>query len=68
MSIKCGSCRERHASVEDVKYCYAEARAQEEEMRALQAAEAGYERWLETRYSDVIRWEEEQERMGAFRF
>lgn len=36
--------------------------AAEDSFRAAAEAERGYERWLETRYHDVMMWEEEQER------
>lgn len=48
-SIKCGSCGDKHATVADVKDCYAQAQHDEETAKAEQAAELAAERWHEER-------------------
>src|SRR5437762_2117260 len=68
-----GAARVYHSSAAAVRACYeswarykAEMTAEAEEAEACARAEAGYERWLETRFDDVIAAEEqlEQRMMG----
>lgn len=59
MSIKCGSCKDRHASVNAVKECYAHAKAEREwaeieyltDLRADRAFAEALERRAERGYS-----------------
>lgn len=67
--IKCGNCRDRHTSVDEVKACYAQMQANVEAQRAELAAEQAYERHLEDRGFDDARAQEDHEaRTGAVSF
>lgn len=81
MSVRCGNRKAHgpateyahHEDAATVRACYASQDGlmtleEEDEDRAFQAgakAERDYELYLETRYSDVIQWEEEQDRRRA---
>jgi hypothetical protein len=47
--IKCGACKDRHGTADEVRDCYQWKRDAEWEMKL----DAGYERWLENRGSDL---------------
>lgn len=47
MTIKCGNCRGKHATVGDVKDCYAQSEHDEQTAKAEQAAERAAERYFE---------------------
>lgn len=61
--IRCATCRGAHATVAEVRQCADDAAYWQERCREDAAIERAHELWLETRFSDVIRWEEEQERL-----
>jgi len=63
----CGACGYHHATVKAIKACYAIMQAQEDEMRAEQAAELAYERHLEDRgYWDARADEQRYLSMGVY--
>jgi hypothetical protein len=49
---RCGNCRDRHATADTVRDCYAITRAEQAEAAAEAAAENAYERYLENRGYD----------------
>lgn len=49
MAVKCGSCRDRHETVAEVRDCYALAQHEEEQAKAEAAAEQRAEQWFEER-------------------
>jgi len=63
----CGACSNHHASVKAIRVCHGIMQAQEDEMRAEQAAEQGYERYLEDRgYWDARAQEDHERAMGVY--
>ena len=53
-SIRCGSCKERHESVGDVKDCYAYMEHAEAEAQAEAEMEKRAERWWEERGGPLV--------------
>lgn len=49
MSVKCGSCKDKHETVNDVRDCYAQAQYDEEQAKAEAEMERRSERWFEER-------------------
>lgn len=66
--MKCGSCKDKHESVAEVRDCYAQAQHDEEQAKAEQAAEKRAEQWYEERGGAVddpierAKWAEEDMR------
>lgn len=63
-SIKCGCCKAKHGSVQEVRECYDYRDAVENEFDA----DAAYERWLEDGgpHAAQIRWEHEMDERRAY--